>query len=437
MGGELTWQCQGGNYVFTLVFYRDCNGAEVNTISENIRVWNHPTITSLTLPFVNRIDISPTCNPVAGSPVPLDCGVGNNGGNGVGAIEKITYRSAPITLLGTPGANGWIFTYENFSRSNSLTNISNPSTYGITLAAKMYAVPGAATGCIDNSPIFLQEPYFVSCAGTPYQYNMNAVDPDLDSLFVSFGVPYNNFPSGIYDPPNSPVAVPFEPGFSFTNPTPGPAINPSNVAAQIDPSSGQLTFESSTTGNYVVKASIKSYRNGVLIAEVEREMQLVVVGCAGANNPPIINAPFGGGLLASANIQYAKLFRYTENLQLQIDLYLPPYLAGKSCFTFQPGDSLVFKEIHELSQNRVKISGAVLFPGFYGLDSSKTVLSLFKKAIFTEDASKDQFILLRKDENGALGIKKMSLKASDGFVDVELRAGDEVIIDFKSKFISC
>lgn len=39
----------------------------------------------------------------------------------------------------------------------------------------------------------------------------------------------------------------------------------------------------------------------------------------------------------------------------------------------------MFKEIHELSQNRVKISGAVLFPGFYGLDSSKTILSLFKK----------------------------------------------------------
>lgn len=143
---------------------------------------------------------------------------------------------------------------------------------------------------------------------------------------------------------------------------------------------------------------------------------------------------FGGGLLASANVQYAKLFRYTENLQKQIDIYLPPYLAGKSCFTFQPGDSLVFKEINELSQNRVKISGAVLFPGFYGLDSSKTILSLFKKAILSEDALKDQFILLRKDNNGALGIKKMSLRESDQFVDVELMAGDEVIIDFKSKF---
>lgn len=143
---------------------------------------------------------------------------------------------------------------------------------------------------------------------------------------------------------------------------------------------------------------------------------------------------FGGGLLASANVQYAKLFRYTENVQSQIDIFLPPYLAGKACFTFQPGDSLVFKEINELSQNRVKISGAVLFPGFYGLDSSQTIISLFKKAILSEGAAKDQFTLLRKDENGALGIKKASLKASDGFVDVELRAGDEIIIDFKSKF---
>ncbi len=143
---------------------------------------------------------------------------------------------------------------------------------------------------------------------------------------------------------------------------------------------------------------------------------------------------FGGGLLASANVQYAKLFRYTENVQLQIDIYLPPYLAGESCFTFQPGDSLVFKEINELSQNRIKISGAVLFPGFYGLDSSKTIQTLFKKAILSEGASKDQFILLRKDDNEALGIKKMSLKASEGFVDVELMAGDEIIIDFKSKF---
>lgn len=296
MGGEITWECQGGNYVFTLVFFRDCNGAEVNTVSENIRVWNHPTLTSIALPFVARIDISPSCNPVAGSPSPLTCGIGANGGNGIGALEKVVYRSAPITIAGIPPANGWIFTYENFSRSNALTNISNPSTYGITIAAKMFAIPGSTGGCVDSSPLFLQEPYFVSCAGTPYKYNMNAIDPDLDSIAVDFGIPYNHFPSGIYDPPNNPIPIPYESGFSFTSPTPDASLNPSNVAAQIDPSSGELTFTSFTAGNYVVKANVRSFRNGVLIAEVEREMQLVVMACSAANNPPLINAPFGGGI---------------------------------------------------------------------------------------------------------------------------------------------
>lgn len=296
MGGEITWECQGGNYVFTLVFFRDCNGAEVNAVSENLRVWNHPTLTSITLPFISRIDISPTCNQVAGSPVPLACGVGMSGGNGVGAIEKVTYRSAPIAITGTPPPAGWIFTYENFSRSNSLTNITDPSLYGITLAAKMYAIPGSTGGCIDSSPIFLQEPYFVSCAGTPFRYNMNAVDPDLDSIAVDFGIPYNNFPTGIYNPPSNPIAVPFEPGFSYLSPTPDATLNPGNIPAQFNSSSGELTFTSFTVGNYTVKAAVKSYRNGVLIAEVEREMQLVVMACSSVNNPPIINAPFGGGL---------------------------------------------------------------------------------------------------------------------------------------------
>ena len=91
MGGEITWKCDGNNkYIFELVFYRDCNGAEVNTLSENLRVWNHPTLTVILLPFVSRIDISPTCTAVSGGPTPLICGSGTSGGNGIGAIEKIT-----------------------------------------------------------------------------------------------------------------------------------------------------------------------------------------------------------------------------------------------------------------------------------------------------------------------------------------------------------
>ena len=294
MGGEITWSCQGGNYVFELVFYRDCNGAEVNTVNETIQVWNHPSVTSIDVAFVSRIDISPICSQVPGSPPQLACGIGTGGGNGTGAIEKVTYRSLPITLPGVPPAAGWIFTAQNFSRSNAITNLTNPSNYGITISAFMFAVPNALTGCVDSSPRFLQEPYLVTCAGAPYIYNMNAVDSDLDSIAISFGTPLNNFTSGVYNPPLNPIEVPFEVGFSANSPTPDNGFNAGNTAASVNNNTGELTFLSNTIGNFVVKVIVKSYRNGVLIAQVEREIQLAVINCLPTNNAPVIAGPFGG-----------------------------------------------------------------------------------------------------------------------------------------------
>jgi hypothetical protein len=303
MGGELTYVCVGGNsFVFQLVFYRDCNGADVNTVSENLRVWNHPTVTSINLPYVSREDVSPICTAVPGYASQLQCGSGSAGGNGVGAIERVIYRSSPIVLNGVPPIDGWIFTYENFSRSNALTNISNPSTYGITLTAKMYAIPGeTGTGCSDSSPQFLQEPYFVSCTGSPYKYNMNAVDPDLDSVHFDFGIPFNHFPTLTYNPPISPNPIPFEPGFSYQNPTPDASLNPSNIPSSINPLTGEITFTSFNSGNYLMKVIVRSFRQGVLISEVEREMQIVVMPCSSSNNPPSITPPFSGSFSTTVN----------------------------------------------------------------------------------------------------------------------------------------
>jgi hypothetical protein len=295
MGGDITWTCQGGNYVFQLVFYRDCNGAIINTGAETIDVWGHPSLSSITLNYVSSSDVSPTCTQVAGSPVPLDCGSGTGGGNGLGAIEKAIYRSNPINLTGTPPASGWIFTFQNFSRSGSITNLVDPSNAGITITAKMFAIPGGVAGtCVDNSPQFLQEPYFVSCVGEAYEYNMNAVDVDLDSLHIQFGQALNHFPSAAYNPPTTPAPVAYESGFSFLSPTPGTGMNAGNITAQVDPSSGNLTFLSNNSGNFVIKIVAQSFRNGALIAEVEREIQLIVTNCAGTNNKPVINGPFAG-----------------------------------------------------------------------------------------------------------------------------------------------
>lgn len=294
VGGEITWTCQGGDYVFQLVLYRDCNGAVVNTFAENILVWGHPTISSINLPFVSSTDVSPMCTQVVGGPNPLLCGSGASSGNGEGAIEKIIYRSLPMTLAGIPPASGWIFTFESFSRDGSINNLVQPSSKGITVVAKMFAINGNTTGCVDNSPQFLQEPYFVSCAGDAYEYNMNAVDPDLDSLNIQFGIPYDHFPGGTYQEGVTPAPLPFEPGYSFNNPTPDASFNVGNIPASIDPISGNLTFLSNNTGVYNVKIVAQSFRNGQLIAEVSREISLIVADCIGNNNAPVIAGPFGG-----------------------------------------------------------------------------------------------------------------------------------------------
>ncbi|MFT5780448.1 MAG: hypothetical protein ACI837_003410, partial [Crocinitomicaceae bacterium] len=294
MGGDITWTCQGGDYVFQLVFYRDCNGAPVNTVNETIDVWGHPTLSSFILNFISRTDISPLCTEVPGGPIALDCGVGASGGNGIGAIEKVIYRSNPIALVGVPPASGWVFTYQNYSRNPSIVNLVDPSTMGMTITSKMFAIPGGAGGCIDNSPQFLQDPYFVSCVSDPYIYNTNAVDPDLDSMHISFGAALDHFPSAAYNPPISPAALLYEPGFSATSPTPGPSMNAGNITAQVNQSSGEITFLSNNAGSYAVKIIARSYRNGVLIAEVDREIQLIVTNCVGTNTAPVITGPFGG-----------------------------------------------------------------------------------------------------------------------------------------------
>jgi hypothetical protein len=294
LGGELTWSCQGGSYIFTLAFYRDCNGADINAISEIIRVWNHPTLTTLTLPFVSRTDISPQCTEVAGGPEAISCGSGPNAGNGPGAIEKVIYESAPIAISGIPPAQGWVFTYDNFSRNGNITNLDSPASYGMTITAKIFPSGATAGTCADNSPVFLQAPNFVTCAGQPYTYNMNVIDPDLDSISVSFGTLYSDFLTGVYNPPTSPVMVPFESGFSASSPTPSPAMNPGNVSAQLDSQSGTLSFTSAMIGNFAMKLVVKSFRYGNLIGEVERELQVSVQSCNAANNAPVIVPPFPG-----------------------------------------------------------------------------------------------------------------------------------------------
>lgn len=291
MGGSITYECVGGQYVFELTFFRDVNGSGVNTVGLNLNVWNHPTLNNISVPYVSTECVAPEGTSVPGGQLCYSCTGGPN--VGLGSIEKITYRSAPITISGVPPAQGWVITYDDFSRNGAITNLQNPTNYGITLTAKIYNVNNTINTCVDNSAKFLQKPKFVGCSGKPFKLNLNPVDPDLDSIAVSFDVPLNNLNNQAYNPPTVPSNVPFVGGFSAVSPTPGTTLNPLNETAQIDPVSGEITFLSYTSGNFAVKIKVQSFRNGTLISEVMYEIQIIVTNCLNTNNPPIVSPPFG------------------------------------------------------------------------------------------------------------------------------------------------
>ena len=292
MGGEITWECQGGgDYIFKLKIYRDCNGVAGPSTAQ-LSVWNHPSITAIPLNIVSQTDISPLCTQVAGGPASISCGAG-----GAGAVEEFVFQSGAINIPGTPPAEGWVFTWDGFSRNMAINNLTNPSSFGITLRAIMYAYNGQnASPCFDSSPQFAELPATVLCTGYPFRYNQNAFDPDLDSLAYSFGQPLDDL-NGQFNPGVDPAFVPFETGYSVNSPLPGTTQNANNVPADINPYTGEITFTSFTQGNFVIVVKVESWRCGQKIAEVYREIQTVLLSC-GVNNPPVITPPFPGGLYA-------------------------------------------------------------------------------------------------------------------------------------------
>jgi len=298
MGGEITWVCLGsGNYQFQMKVYRDCvtNFYLLSGGPVILSVHNHPTVTSIPMNIIDSTDISPQCN---GSPS-YSCAGASGGASGTAVMEYIL-SSNPINLPGVPPSQGWIFSWSACCRNSAITNliINNSGfpyyepTTGFTLRAKMFAYNGQnASPCFDSSPIFMERPNIIICAGTPYSYNPNAYDSDLDSISYEFDNPLDFLPFGNSFTSTMPAAIPFQAGYNMQDPFPNLAQNANNVPVVLNPVTGVMTFTSYNVGNYVEVIKATSYKCGQKVAEIYREIQTVILSC-GANYPPLVTAPF-------------------------------------------------------------------------------------------------------------------------------------------------
>lgn len=308
MGGEITWKCNGaGAYVFQMKLYRDCNGVSFNNTLD-LNVDNHPVIGKIPMFLLTQNDISPVCNASGPS---ISCAA-----PGPGAVEEFVFQSNPVVLSGTPPAAGWVFSYSSCCRNPALTNVTNGGGTGITLRSVMYAYNNLNTNpCYDNSPEFLQPPSTIICAGMAYTYNQNAVDVELDSLAYSWAEPLDDTvvgttPVSVWNPPASPQYMQWVPGFSATSPLPGPALNPGNIPAAINPATGEITFTSFTAGNFVTCVKVEAWKCGQLVAEIYREMQVVILACAGNNAQPFIAPPLNSNTTYSDTVYVGQVVNF-------------------------------------------------------------------------------------------------------------------------------
>ena len=66
----------------------------------------------------------------------------------------------------------------------------------------------------------------------------------------------------------------------------------------MDPNSGEITYDANTAGFFVTCVKVQAYKCGQLVAEVYREVQVVLISCptmpgsGTLNNPPNIDRPF-------------------------------------------------------------------------------------------------------------------------------------------------
>ena len=377
MGGEITWKClkggpSVGQYVFEMKVYRDCSGAIFSPTAQTITHHNYPALgqtSPILLNFVSVNDISPTGAAGSGNSC-FDCGNGD-----IGAVEEFIWRSDPMALGGNPPPEGWHFTWGTCCRSGQITNgMANDSW---TLRAVMYAYdidfPNGnflpASPCYDSSPEFRELAKTIICTGYPFAYSHNAYDEELDELTYSWAEPLGA--AGSYDPSNpSATALTFAPTppYTMTSPIPG---NPT-----LDSETGEIAYNSTTSGVFVTCIKVEARKCGQLIAEIYREVQVMLLDCNvynpptdGLNDPPIISTPVGpqnwltnvnsaglpshsvtvyAGDLVVFNVQAEDLDTYTGGVaqditldvtggQFSADFIDPNLCANPPCATFNNG----------------------------------------------------------------------------------------------------
>ncbi len=296
MGGSMTYEYQGMvggdlSYKVTLKIYRYCDASAGGTapldFSMFLGIYTQDPLnpnndknwfSTANLMLVNSSFITP---PSPG----IDCSF-----NTTVCVEEGIFET---DILVPPHPGGYHLMVERCCRNGNIANLSTPGSIGQTYYCFLPADP-----VVNNSPLFSDIPVPFICTNDTVTIVNNAVDPDGDLLVYSFEIPYSGYSSSINAVPdpqfdNNPYAMPippvlYNPGYSLASPF------GAGGAAFIDTQTGLTKYYIPNQGFFVVAIEIKEYRNGVLIAAVRRDIQLIAIACP-VNATPVLSGAGGSG----------------------------------------------------------------------------------------------------------------------------------------------
>jgi gliding motility-associated-like protein len=282
MGADLTYKCIGNNkYEITLRFYRDCAGVSAPS-SATVTATSSCTTTPISVqlirdPIFSALEVTPLCPalrqcsfcnpaPPPACPSPLYPGV-----------EVYTY----VGIVTLPSACAdWNLSWTTCCRNNAITNLQNPGSQSMYINILI----NNTNNICNTSPYFSELPTPYICNNQLYNYNHGVIEPDGDSIVYSLITPMTT----------GGTAIGFNPGYTVTNPL--STLN----GLSFNQSSGQLGMIPNMVQQAVTVVRVSEYRNGVLIGQIIRDIQVVVIDCPTNQIVPVLSGvrnPGGGGYI--------------------------------------------------------------------------------------------------------------------------------------------
>lgn len=190
-----------------------------------------------------------------------------NGENIGGDIKKNEYVGSHTY----PAIGHFTMSMNDPNRNQGICNVNAPTSDNVPfhLETTVTLLNEALIGP-NNSPILLQPPIDVGCVGEVFVHNPNAYDIDGDSLSFKLIQPLQDIgtPAVNYEFPDEII----------------PGLGNSHV---LDPTTGIFTWTTPQKEcEYNIAFYIISYRNGIAIDTMIRDMQILILECD--NEPPVI-----------------------------------------------------------------------------------------------------------------------------------------------------